>query len=185
VEDNKCPIKEKEKEKRKKEIKRRKNSGNDYFIIFYFLMCCWVYMTKSDNTYFYIIFIHYRYETQQDGAIITEIEIDDIDRDIIKLLQDNGRITIAEIAREIEERSENAIRYRIDKLNSEGYISDYTIRLNPKKFGKNIFSIIAIGYFDNNNAITQFVTKKLKNIKMIDYDVITVLNKVKHELYAI
>jgi DNA-binding Lrp family transcriptional regulator len=177
-------------------------------------------MTKSDNTYFYIIFIHYRYETQQDGAIITEIEIDDIDRDIIKLLQDNGRITIAEIAREIEERSENAIRYRIDKLNSEGYISDYTIRLNPKKFGKNIitifnlnvlpqdidhaltylksiegiteiyltagdFSIIAIGYFDNNNAITQFVTKKLKNIKMIDYDVITVLNKVKHELYAI
>lgn len=151
---------------------------------------------------------------------MTELEIDEIDRKIIELLQDNSRITVADIAREINELTENAIRYRIDKLNSEGYISDYTIRLNPKKFGKNIivifslnvlpqdinesldhlksmdyiteiyltagdFSIIAIGYFDDNKAITQFVTEKLKNIKMIDYDVITVLNRVKHELYAI
>lgn len=146
--------------------------------------------------------------------------MDDIDRKIIKLLQDNSRITVAEIARDIGELTENAIRYRIDRLESEGYISDYTIRLNPKKFGKNIitifnlnvlpqdinsaleylksmdyiteiyltagdFSIIAIGYFDDNRAITRFVTENLKNIKMIDYDVITVLKRAKHELYAI
>jgi len=151
---------------------------------------------------------------------MAELELDDIDRKIIKLLQDNSRITVAEIARDIGELTENAIRYRIDRLESEGYISDYTIRLNPKKFGKNIitifnlnvlpqdinsaleylksmdyiteiyltagdFSIIAIGYFDDNRAITRFVTENLKNIKMIDYDVITVLKRAKHELYAI
>ena len=47
------------------------------------------------------------------------------------------------------------------------------------------FSIIAIGYFNDNPAITRFITENLKNIKMIDYDVITVLDKVKHELYGI
>lgn len=151
---------------------------------------------------------------------MTELELDEIDRKIIELLQDNSRITVADMAREIGELTENAIRYRIDRLESEGYISDYTIRLNPKKFGKNIivifslnvlpqninesldylksmdyiteiyltagdFSIVAIGYFDDNKSITRFVTEKLKDIKMIDYDVITVLNRVKHELYAI
>ncbi|WP_455391845.1 Lrp/AsnC family transcriptional regulator [[Eubacterium] cellulosolvens] len=146
--------------------------------------------------------------------------LDNIDKRIIQLLQENSRITLADIARDINELTENAIRYRIDKLEAEGYIADYTIQLNPKKFGKNImaifnlnvlpeninnalnylrsiddlteiylttgnFSIIAIGYFEDNPAVTQFITENLKNIKMIDYDVITVLDKVKHELYGI
>jgi len=146
--------------------------------------------------------------------------LDNIDRKIIKILQDNSRTSVADIAREIGEFTENAIRYRIDKLDSEGFISSYTIELDPKKFGKNIiaifnlnilpvniedslkylknindlteiylttgnYSIIAIGYFENNSAITQFITENLKNIKMIDYDVITVLKRVKHELYYI
>lgn len=146
--------------------------------------------------------------------------LDDIDKQIIKLLQKNSRITVADIARDIDELTENAIRYRIDRLESEGYISDYTIRLNQKKFGKKItaifnlnvmpenintameyletmdcltdvylttgsFSIIAIGYFEDNNAVTLFITENLKNIKMIDYDVITVLKKIKNELYTI
>ena len=151
---------------------------------------------------------------------MAELELDDIDKQIIELLQENSRITVADMAREIDELTENAIRYRIDRLESEGYISDYTIRLNPKKFGRNItaifnlnvlpeniekaleylksldclteiylatgdFSIIAIGYFEDNAAITRFITENLKNVKMIDYDVITVLQRVKHELYAI
>jgi len=126
----------------------------------------------------------------------------------------------ADIAREIGELSENAIRYRIDKLESENYILNYTIQLNQKKFGKNIaaifnlnvmpeninrtldylksigyltdiylttgkYSIIAIGYFEHNKAITEFITKSLKNVKMIDFDVITVLERTKHELYGI
>jgi DNA-binding Lrp family transcriptional regulator len=152
--------------------------------------------------------------------VLTEIELDEIDTNIIKLLQNNSRISVADIAREIDELTENAIRYRIDRLESEGYISDYTIRLNPKKFGKNIivifrlnvlpqdindsiehiqsvdniteiyltagdFSIVAIGFFDDNKAVTQFVTEELKEIKILDYDVITVLRRVKHELYSI
>jgi len=151
---------------------------------------------------------------------MAEFQLDDIDKKIIKILHRNSRTTIAEIAREIDELTENAVRYRIDKLESEGYISNYTIRLDPKKFGKNVmalfylnvlpdringsieyiksfsfitdvylitgkFSIIAIGYFDDREALTKFITENLKRIKMVDYDVITVLQRVKRELYSI
>ena len=146
--------------------------------------------------------------------------LDDIDKRIIQLLQENSRMTLVDIAEDIDELTENAIRYRIDKLEKEGYIANYTIQLNPKKFGKNImaifnlnilpeninaaleyiksidylteiylttgnFSIISIGYFEDNAAVTRFISEKLKNVKMIDYDVITVLERVKHELYSI
>ncbi len=147
-------------------------------------------------------------------------KLDEIDKKIIKILQDNSRIHVSDIARKIGNMTENAIRYRIDKLESEGYISDYTIRLNRKKFGKDItaifnlkvlpeninraldllksmdclteiylttgtYSIIAIGYFDDRKEITKFITDNLKKIKMIDYNIITVLDRIKHELYAI
>lgn len=151
---------------------------------------------------------------------MTEFELDNIDKKIIKMLHDNSRIHVSDMARKIGNMTENAIRYRIDKLESEGYISNYTIRLNPKKFGKNIsaifnlnvlpeninralehlksmdcltevylttgaFSIIAIGFFEDRSELTRFITENLKKIKMIDYDVITVLQRIKHELYSI
>lgn len=146
--------------------------------------------------------------------------LDEIDEQIIKRLQENSRSTIADIAREIGELTENAIRYRIEKIENEGYIDNYTIRLNPKKFGKNItaiinlnvlpeninstldylksidcvtqiylttgdYSIITIGYFENNNAVTNFITNNLKEIDIINYDLITVLQRVKHGLFGI
>jgi len=149
-----------------------------------------------------------------------EISIDEIDEQIIKMLQENSRVTIADMAREIGELTENAIRYRIDKLNEEGYIANYTIRLNPRKFGKNItaifnlnvlpenitsaldylktidcitqiylttgnYSVIAIGYFEDNNAVRDFITNKLNKIEIINLDVITVLQRVKHGLFGI
>jgi DNA-binding Lrp family transcriptional regulator len=151
---------------------------------------------------------------------MTEIVLDATDKKIIKMLQDNSRIRISEIARKIGNMTENAIRYRIDKLESEGYISAYTIRLNRKMFGKDItaifylnvlpenikravdqlksmdslteiylttgtYSIIAMGYFEDRNEVTKFITDNLKKIKMIDYEVNTVLDRIKHELYAI
>lgn len=147
-------------------------------------------------------------------------DLDEIDKQIIKLLQENSRITLVDIAREIEELTENAIRNRIDKLEAEGYISDYTVRLNPKKFGKNImtifnlnvlpekiplalkklkkmdeitdvylttggYSVTIIGYFEDHTAVAKFIKRELKSIQMVDYDVITVLEKVKNELYGL
>lgn len=136
------------------------------------------------------------------------------------MLRENARMTVANMARKIGKMTENAIRYRIERLESEGYISKYTIRLDPIKFGKSLtaiftlnilpehiksalgylksmdcltqiylttgdISIVAIGYFEDRTALTSFITEKLKRVKIVDYQVITVLEKSKHQLYSI
>ena len=151
---------------------------------------------------------------------MAEVSLDNIDKKIIKLLRKNARITIADMAREIGKLTENAIRYRIERLESEGYILKYTIRLDPIKFGKNLnvifmlnilpehiktaleylksmdcltqiylttgdISIVAIGYFEDRTVLTSFITEKLRKIKIVDYNVITVLQKSKNQLFSI
>jgi DNA-binding Lrp family transcriptional regulator len=146
--------------------------------------------------------------------------LDGIDEEIIRLLQSNARMTIADMAREINELTENAIRYRIEKLEANGYIKNYTVQLDFEKFGMNQIvilnlnlapkniekalkflegldnitdvyltsgknSIVAIGYFRNQQDVTTFVTDQLKKINVITFDIITILKRVKHRLYGI
>lgn len=149
-----------------------------------------------------------------------KIQLDEIDEEIIRLLQANSRMTIADMAREIDELTENAIRYRIEKLEANGFIKNYTIQLDFQKFGMNqiiIFNlnlapkhienalrflesldnitdvyltsgsntIVAIGYFRDPQDVTTFVTDTLKKINVINFDIITVLKRIKHVLYGI
>ena len=69
--------------------------------------------------------------------------IDDIDRQIIKLLQINPRMSYSEIAREIG-FSRNAIKYRIKILQEEGFLLGFRTVLNPRKFGKKITAVISL-----------------------------------------
>ncbi|MDW7731483.1 MAG: Lrp/AsnC family transcriptional regulator [Methanolobus sp.] len=59
---------------------------------------------------------------------------------ILSILQGGARTPISEIAKQVG-LSENGVRYRLEKLEDEGYIKNYVVLLNPKKFGKNIFAI--------------------------------------------
>ncbi|KXS44538.1 MAG: putative transcriptional regulator [Methanolobus sp. T82-4] len=59
---------------------------------------------------------------------------------ILSILQEGARTPISEIAKQVG-LSENGVRYRLDKLEEEGYIKNYVVLLNPKKFGKNTFAI--------------------------------------------
>ena len=62
------------------------------------------------------------------------------DQVILSILQNGARTPISEIAKEVN-LSENGVRYRLEKLEDEGYIKNYTVLLNPKKFGKHTFAI--------------------------------------------
>jgi len=139
-------------------------------------------------------------------------KLDKVDKKIIELLKENSRMTISDIAREIKELTESTIRYRLERLDQEGYIMNYTVILNSKKFEKNIsvifnlkvlpehidkaieylrelgtlssvylttgtYPIVVIGYFKNQKEITEFITKKLKNVPLVDYDVAQILKK--------
>lgn len=63
-----------------------------------------------------------------------------IDARILEILQRDVRTPISKIAKEVG-LSENGVRYRLEKLEKEGYIKSYTILLNPKKFGKRILAV--------------------------------------------
>ncbi len=59
---------------------------------------------------------------------------------ILSILQNGARIPVSEIAKRVG-LSENGVRYRLEKLEEEGYIKNYVVLLNPRKFGKKTFAI--------------------------------------------
>jgi Lrp/AsnC family transcriptional regulator, leucine-responsive regulatory protein len=61
-------------------------------------------------------------------------QIDDIDRQIIKALNANGRISYTDLAKDIG-LSRVAIQARINTLMEEGVIERFTAVLNPEKIG--------------------------------------------------
>ncbi len=69
-----------------------------------------------------------------------QVMVSKVDNKILEILQRDVRTPISKIAKEVG-LSENGVRYRLEKLEKEGYIKSYTILLNPRKFGKNLLAI--------------------------------------------
>lgn len=69
--------------------------------------------------------------------------IDDIDLQILEILQEKARIPNAEIARQVG-MAPSAVLERIRKLESQGIISGYEVRLNPDHFGQKLSAFVFI-----------------------------------------
>jgi Lrp/AsnC family transcriptional regulator for asnA, asnC and gidA len=69
-----------------------------------------------------------------------EIDIDDIDKKLLTHLQLNSKVSLTELSNELK-LTRNAIKYRIKKLEINGYIIKYTTVINPNKFGKKVMAI--------------------------------------------
>lgn len=67
--------------------------------------------------------------------------LDSIDEKIIKLLGDNARISIKDIASEVY-LSSPAVTARIDRLVRQGIIEGFHVRLNPEALEYNIHAFI-------------------------------------------
>jgi DNA-binding Lrp family transcriptional regulator len=78
----------------------------------------------------------------QTGVVVA-FSPDAIDRRIIALLIENGRISSAEIRRRLGDVSERAVRYRISRLVRQGVIT-ITAIVNPKTLGFNVVGDILI-----------------------------------------
>ena len=70
-------------------------------------------------------------------------KFDKIDRNILKILQEDGKITVAALSRQ-QGLSATAIYERIRKLEKEGVIKKYVALLDPKKINKNLTVFISI-----------------------------------------
>ncbi len=68
-------------------------------------------------------------------------EIDQVDRQILNILQKDGRRSFAEIARKIGV-NEATIRFRVKKLVDKQIIIRFSALLNPRKIGLSITGVI-------------------------------------------
>ena len=69
--------------------------------------------------------------------------VDEKDLEIVRLLSENARRTLTEIAERLG-ISDVAVKKRIDKLGREGVIKKYTVVVEPKKLGFNGVALVGI-----------------------------------------
>lgn len=67
--------------------------------------------------------------------------IDDISLKILKILQKKARIPNVEVARQVG-MAPSAVLERIRKLEKQGYIDGYEVRLNPQRFSRGMVGFI-------------------------------------------
>ena len=71
------------------------------------------------------------------------MKLDEVDKSILQKLVGNGRVTYSELAEEVG-LSSSGVKRRVDLLEEEGVIKDYTARLDPKKAGYGVTAFLNI-----------------------------------------
>jgi Lrp/AsnC family transcriptional regulator, leucine-responsive regulatory protein len=71
-------------------------------------------------------------------------QIDEISLKILKILQERARIPNVDVARQVG-LAPSAVLERIRKLENQGFINGYEVRLNPKRFSRSLVAFVIIG----------------------------------------
>ena len=69
--------------------------------------------------------------------------IDEVSLKILKILQEKARIPNVEVARQVG-MAPSAVLERIRKLEKQGFIDGYEVRLNPKRFAKSLVAFVRV-----------------------------------------
>lgn len=100
------------------------------------------------------------------------ISIDDKDKEILKFLEEDGRVQYKEIATKLE-ISSDTVKYRIDKMKSMGVIENFSPIINFSKLGLLQYAaILKFGFLDKSdeekicNIIKEhtYIVKAIKNL---------------------
>lgn len=92
-------------------------------------------------------------------------KIDKIDYEIIKLLKQDGRMRASEIARQLGDKSERAVRYRIDRLIENGVIS-LTAIVQPRGLGLNVVADVLL---ETDSDSIMEIAKKAASYEYVSY----------------
>ncbi len=76
--------------------------------------------------------------------------IDEISLNILSILQEKARIPNVEVARQVG-MAPSAVLERIRKLEKQGFIDGYEVRLNPGRFNKSLVAFISVKTGDNSD----------------------------------
>lgn len=97
-----------------------------------------------------------------------ESKIDEFDKKILRILQNNSKISNASLAREIGLTAPAALE-RVKKLQKNGFIIGYQAILNKKKLGKGLTCFIALNLEHHNKRNTDaLIEKHLKRLGEIE-----------------
>jgi len=72
-----------------------------------------------------------------------KVKIDDIDREILRMLQDNSRVAFKRIAEKVGV-SEATIFVRVKNLKKKGVIKRFTVIVSPELLGKSLTAFVLI-----------------------------------------
>jgi len=93
-----------------------------------------------------------------------KVELDEIDKIILRLLQEDGRMSYSEISRRIK-IPESTVRVRVNKLVKNGVIRKFAALINPFKAGYEIIAFIGI---DSEPAKVRHVIDELAKLPEVD-----------------
>ena len=80
--------------------------------------------------------------------------MDEIDRQLLELLQRDGRITNAELASRVSLAPSSTLK-RVEKLRAAGYIAGFHARLNPAALGYKALALLAVSLKEQNAAAVE------------------------------
>ena len=93
-------------------------------------------------------------------------KIDDTDASLLSLLQQDGRMTIKELAAQLK-MSTTPVFERIKKLEKAGIIDHYAAVLNPDKLGKKLYAFAHISLKDHSKELVDEFTKQIVKIPQV------------------
>jgi len=91
------------------------------------------------------------------------MKLDEKDKDILSILQENGRATLKEISR-LTGMRETTIFSRIKRLEKRGIIKGYKAILDPRALGKNTLAFILIKYDPSFGFTQREVAEKISKL---------------------
>ncbi len=92
-------------------------------------------------------------------------KVDKIDQQIVDLLQEDGRMPCAEIARRVGTITTRMVRYRIKRLSDEGVIRVSAV-VRPQEIG---FNVIADVWLEVESGRVMEVVRRLAEFPQISY----------------
>jgi len=115
------------------------------------------------------------YQLNQE-KINMETQLDDVDRKLLNYLQENARITNAELSRRVE-LSPPGLQKRVRKLEDAGIIDQYATILNPEKVGYDMLCFVQItlgrhkseflkNFMDVLQEIPEVLEAYLRNVRL-------------------
>jgi|NGEPerStandDraft_6_1074524.scaffolds.fasta_scaffold254062_1 DNA-binding Lrp family transcriptional regulator len=77
------------------------------------------------------------------GTNMTQIELDDVDKRILELMQLDARVSFAELSRKLDV-AEATVRFRVKRLTDNGVITRFVALLDPAKVGFGVSGAILL-----------------------------------------